>query len=72
MTKQKKAPESVIRWLTLTTIMVALAIAAKGQASDGLSKFAGSHASPAPEGTGKVALIRESEHERDLGLRVVV
>lgn len=72
MTNSRIAPKPVIHWLTLATIMVALAIAAAAQASDGLSELAGGHAGPAPEGTGEIALIGEPKHECDLGLRIAV
>ncbi len=35
-----------------------------------LLKLAGTHAGPAPECPGKVALVSEAGHERDLSLRV--
>ena len=72
MTKRTKASKSLMHWLTLAAIMVALAIAAAAQGSGGLAKFAGSHASPAPEGAGEIALVSKPEHECDLGLRIVI
>ena len=71
MTKRKTAPKPVMHWLTLAAIMVVLAIAATAQGSDRSSKLAGSHTGPASEGAGEVALIGETEHERDLGLGIV-
>ena len=72
MTKRNKASKSLMHWLTLAAIMVALAIAATAQGSDGLAELAGSHAGPASEGAGEIALVGKPEHECDLGLRIVV
>ena len=72
MTKRKKALKPVMHWVTIATIIVALAIAATAQGSDRSAELAGGHARPAPEGAREVALVSEPEHERDLGLRIVI
>ena len=72
MTKPRKGPKAVMHWLTLAAIMVALAIAATAQGSNRFAEFAGAYASPAPESAGEITLIRKTQHECDLGLRIVV
>ena len=72
MNNPRKAPKPVMHWLTLVAIMVALAVAATAQGSDALAELAGSHAGPASEGAGEIALVGKPEHECDLGLRIVV
>ena len=72
MTSHNKAPKPVMRWLTLVAIMFVLAVAASTQGSDRLTELAGSQTGPAPEGASEITLVGEPEHERDLGLGVII
>ena len=72
MANRNRDAKPLIHLVTIAMIIAVLVMAAKDQGSGRFSKFAGGHAGPAPEGAGEVALVGKTEHERDLGLRVVV